>query len=292
MTSGSASGTTVSTAAINTNSAELTLTYNQIGITRLNTNTEGQLNSSNQSYSSALLANTVVWGATPFYIASANSNDVVAAEGQTLNFSESGDSAIEILGAATGGVNQGGVFTVNYSGGAYDKDTIGFSDWNNGYNGGGTNAPGETTVLSMPYLNTFTNGAEAQTSTNAYLYGYVIPINPAESLTGLVLPNNPNIKIVAIDLVNQPPQVNLTSYFNTIGITSNGSGVAGQIGGNDIESYSSTAIGGTTVTWGASTFNLGPANEDDVIAVGGQTISLPPGSYASIELLGGGRERL
>ena len=181
-------------------------------------------------------------------------------------------------------MNQGGVFTVNYSGSADDQDTVGFSDWGTGYNGAGTTAPGEAVVLDMAYLNTYTGGTEHQTSTSTgtYLYGYIIPINPAKSLTGLTLPNNSNIKIVAIDLVNQPPQVNLTSYFNTVAITTAGSSVSGQLGGS--KSYSSSAIG-TTVTWGTSTFDLGPANADDAVAAGGQTVFLPAGNYASIEIL-------
>ena len=284
MTSGSVTGSTVATAICYANSTYMSLSYNQIGITSVGGSTEGGLDSSHQSYSTAAIGSTVDWNSAPFDIAPANVNDVVAAEGQTLSTSGSGYSAIEILAAATGGVNQGGVFTVNYSGGAYDKDTLGFSDWNQGYNGAGTTAPGEAIVLDMPYLNTYTGGTEVQTTTmhGTYLYGYIIPINPAESLTGLTLPDNPNMKIVAIDLLNQPPQVNLTSYINTVAITTAGSSVSGQLGGS--KSYSSSALG-TTVTWGTSTFDLGPANADDAIAAGGQTVFLPAGNYASIEIL-------
>ena len=240
MTTGADTAATVSTATVATNSTELTLSYNEVGITTAGSSAEGGLDSSHQSYSSASVGGTVDWDSAPFHFASANADNVVAAEGQTLSFSGSGYSAIEILGAATGGANQGGVFTVNYSGSAYDQDTLGFSDWGSGYNGAGTTAPGEAIVLDMSYLNTYTGGTEVQTTTGAgtYLYGYIIPINPAKLLTGLTLPDNPNIKIVAIDLVNQPPQVNLTSYFNTVAITTAGSSVSGQLGGS--KSYSSS----------------------------------------------------
>ena len=285
---GTATASTVSTILVNIPFTEVSLSsyFTQIGITADGSSTSGGLDSAHDSFSNTALGGTglVTWNTATFQLGAAGTNDAVAATGQTITLPSGSYTGIELLGTATGGVNQAGVFTVNYSGSAYDKDTLGFSDWNQGYNGATTNAPGESTVVTMSYLNTYTGGAESKTYKGTYLYGYVIPVNSAKTLTSLVLPNDSNIKILAIDLISQPPQVNLSSYFNTIGLTTSGSSVAGQLGGS--KSYSSTAIGSSTVTWSGNTFNLGPANANDVMASVDQTVWLPAGSYASIAILG------
>ncbi|WP_433984139.1 MBG domain-containing protein [Tunturiibacter empetritectus] len=83
--------------------------------------------------------------------------------------------------------------------------------------------------------------------------------------------------------------VPLTSYYNLNGIYSNGRSFSGGFdqSGN---AYSANLLG-TSVTWNNITYQLGPANAPD--AVGGLsstgtavTISLPPGYYASLNLLG------
>jgi hypothetical protein len=286
---GTATGSTVSTFTSEIPFTEVSLSsyYTQIGITVDSSSTAGNLDGANDSYSYNALGDTglVTWNTAVFQLGNPGSNDVVVATGQTITLPSGSYTGIEILGTAVGGVNQGGVFTVNYSGSAYDKDTLGMSDWLAGYNGAGTTAPGEATVLDMSYNNTYTGGAEVKTNTGTgtYLYGYVIPTNPAETLTSLVLPNDSDMKILAIDLISQPSQVKLSSYYNTVGITTAGSTVAGQLGVS--KSYSSSALG-STVTWGSNTFSLGPANAADAMAAEGQSVWLAPGSYASIAILG------
>ncbi len=286
---GTATASTVSTMAVSPPVGELPLTsyFNQVGITTSGSSTEGKLGAGgNLSYSSgALGGSTIVWNSAAFQLGSANAADVVQATGQTISLNCSNCSSIELLAAATNGANQGGVFTINYSGGSYDQDTLGFSDWIQGYGSAGTNAPGETTVLKMVSFDTYSGGTNSQTGGNTYLYGYVIPSNPGKTITGLVLPNNSGIAILALDEISQPAQVNLTSYFSQVGITTSGSSVSGQFSSPSGSSFSSAALGGSTVTWGSSTFNLGPANADDVVPASGDLVALPPGNYSSIEVL-------
>jgi len=78
--------------------------------------------------------------------------------------------------------------------------------------------------------------------------------------------------------------VDLSSYYNTEGITSNGTTFSGGLDG-DGNAYSATALG-SSVSWNGITFTLGAANEDNVISGTGQTLVLPEGNYSSITFLG------
>ena len=50
---------------------------------------------------------------------------------------------------------------------------------------------------------------ERQHERKRYLYGFVLPTNPDPTVEDLRAPNNNTIKILAVDVVNQPEQVNL-----------------------------------------------------------------------------------
>jgi Fibronectin type III domain len=282
---------TVSTATVSQPLMEVGLScyFHQIGITKPGSSVQGQLGASgNESYSSTALGSGPVywWNSNPYVLGNANVADVVQATGQTIPLSCTNCSSIDILATATGGVNQGGVFKVTYSGGSYDEYTIGLSDWNLGYNGAGTNAPGESTAFTMNDLDTYsggTNGTESQTGEKTFLYGYVIPTSPSKTITGLVLPSDADIQVLAMDEISQPSQVDLASYFNEVGITKTGSSTPGGFFGS--ESYSWAALGGNTVAWGTSTFDLGSLNSNNVMSVSGQSIYLTPGSDSSIQIL-------
>ena len=124
----------------------------------------------------------------------------------------------------------------------------------------------------------------------------MLPTNPSKLVADLRVPNNTTIKILAIDVVDQPPQVNLgdatnsaSPAFNTIGISMQpetnvpGAGIDGAGG-----SYSALALG-NTVAWNSQTFDIGPAaatSPDNVIAASGSPpILLPQGHYTSVQFL-------
>lgn len=79
-------------------------------------------------------------------------------------------------------------------------------------------------------------------------------------------------------------QVSLASSFNRIGIYSDGTTFPNTGGLDRSGSALSGALLGTSLLWNSKTFNIGPANANDVVA-GGATIALPAGSYASLSLL-------
>jgi len=79
--------------------------------------------------------------------------------------------------------------------------------------------------------------------------------------------------------------VPLTSYYNRLGIVTDGSTFSG--GGLDGYgfAYSSNLLG-TSDTFGSATFTFGPANQSS--AVSNATIALPAGQYATLNLVGTG----
>ena len=81
--------------------------------------------------------------------------------------------------------------------------------------------------------------------------------------------------------------VNLSPYFNLNGIYNDGTVYS--TGGLDGlgYSYSANLLKGSRVINGVL-FNLGPANEPDVVASNGQTVSLPQGQYTNLVLLAAG----
>ena len=165
---------------------------------------------------------------------------------------------------------------------------MGLSDWTGGYGSAGSNAPGETTAFSMQSSEIYAGGTNSLTGPGAFLYGYIVPTNPGKTITSLVLPNDPFIAILAIDEIMQPSQLNLSGYFDAVGITTTGSTVSGPFNspaGSSGASYSSTAIG-STITWNSQTFNLGTAGQNNVVLVGGTQIArFPPETTPSIKIL-------
>ena len=118
----------------------------------------------------------------------------------------------------------------------------------------------------------------------------------------ILLPNSTSgrVKVLAIDEVNEPPQVNLgngalaSPPANTSALTFNaGAGWdgTGLDGSGDTYSLNAlvSAIGSATlVPWNSEDFNLGAMYIDDAISGTGQTIPLPQGSFTSLQLLGTG----
>ncbi|MGI4788669.1 MAG: basic secretory protein-like protein [Janthinobacterium lividum] len=80
--------------------------------------------------------------------------------------------------------------------------------------------------------------------------------------------------------------VDLTSSFNTVGITADGAQFPAD-GGMDAggTGYSSKLLG-LSQTWQGVPFQLGPAGGPDAVTCRGETVPLPAGSYSGLWLLG------
>jgi hypothetical protein len=221
----------------------------------------------------------------------------VPAQEQFLALPPGHYSSILLLpAAALSGHNEGGLFKAIYQDGnsLFETDeTLGFSDWQAGYNQGSTaNAPGETTVKAMTAYDTYSGGSNSQAGGNAYLYGYTIPVDPTRTLIQLGLTNDQSIVVLALDLASQPPQVNMGYGTNTtrlpfgaIGITTALDPTLGALDSAG-ESYAAGPKGlGNTVTWGTQTFAIGPAGVNDVMPYTGGLVTLPAGNFTSLKIL-------
>ena len=147
-------------------------------------------------------------------------------------------------------------------------------------------------------MGTYNNSSGTQTG-HVYLYGYVIPVNSSQAITSIVFPTNSKVKVLAIDLVDQPPQVNLgngagySSPANISALTFN-SGASWDGTGLDGsgDTYSATALASlagsaTSITWNSQVFDLGPVYTGDAIdGSSNLTFPLPEGYYTSIQVLG------
>ncbi len=278
--------------------------FNQTGITTDDNTTVGLgtgfvgLDGTGNSYSANQLGNTITWGAATFNIGDATLKNVVQSQASAVSITlpQGQYTSIEFLGTAVNG-SQVGTFTVNYTTGSPTVVTQTLSDWT-----ATTTASGETVVKTMTNRNT--RSGSSSTSGPFHLYGYVITIDPTRTVSSLSFSssgNNSNIIILAVDMIKNPPQVNLSASvngsataFNQIGITTDDNTTVGQGTGfvgldGTGNSYSANQLG-NTITWGTSTFNIGDATLKNVVQSQASpvTITLPQGQYTSIQFLGTG----
>jgi len=93
-----------------------------------------------------------------------------------------------------------------------------------------------------------------------------------------------------VQTVNTAPSgvsANLSSYYNSIGITNDSAPTLGNIDGSGY-SYSAQGIGSQSFNVGSVPFTLGPFTNstNNVITCSGQTVTLPSGHYSTLYLLG------
>ena len=241
--------------------------YNLVGITSDNDTAPGELDGGNYSYSSNALGGSIVnWLGVPFVLGPASQSDVVTTAGQTIPLPTGNFTALFLLATGVFG-NQSGTFTIHYTDGSTSVVTQDFSDWANN-----SSNPGEFVARTMPYRNyNQNNGLQTLTM---YVYGYSLPINNEKTLQSITLPSNGNIKILSMDLIGPQSQINLSSQYNQVGLTSNDNTNLGNLDGWGY-SYSVDALGGSTVAWAGTTFNLGPAGQNNVVSANDQTIMIP-----------------
>ena len=260
--------------------------FNTIAIsTDARTVVSGSIN----TYSADALGNTITWNGQTFDIgpATVSVNDAVATSGNPPIILPQGQyTSIQFLASAVGNAAAPATFNVYYSDGSSDTFTVGISSWSGGYIGQNTTAAWESIAETDSYYNSSSGSQTAPT----YLYGYALPTNPTKTVTELAVPNNSVMHILAVDVVNQPEQVNLgdatndsNPAFNTIGVSVD---ARTQVAGG-ASTYSANALG-NTVTWNAQTFEIGPATvsvDDAIAASGNRPIMLPEGQYTSVQFL-------
>ncbi len=251
--------------------------YDQVGLTTDNATATGNLDGGGFSYSANALGSPVInWQGVPFLLGPADQDDVVQALSQTIAVPSADATSLLLIGTAVQG-GQSGTFTLHYTDGTTSMVTQEFSDW--AYP---ASNPRESVVATMVYRNdSQNNGFDTRTMD---VYGYSFPFLAGKTLQSITLPANADIKILAMDLVGPQSQVDLSSLFNQVGLTSDENTNLGNLDGGGF-SYSINALGGYSVALAGTTFNLGPTGQNDVVAANGQTVTLPAGTSTALQIL-------
>ena len=235
---------------------------------------------SSAAYSANLLGTSLSWSGLVFNLGPANKPDVVYCAGQPITLPVGSFNTLEILAAGVQGAQTAMTFTVTYTDNSTATFTQSFSDWANPQS-----FSGESTVITLPYRNL--NDGTSQ-FLNVTVDAYSVTLDPTKTVARITLPSNSDVVLLAASLANEPVSVPLTSYYNRIGLYTNGSTFTASGGlDNDGSAYSATLLGGS-LTWTNTVFNFGPANASNVIGAAGQTISLPAGKDAALRMLATG----
>ncbi|MHC5537532.1 hypothetical protein ACYOEI_04795, partial [Singulisphaera rosea] len=270
---------------VNTSSPVVDLSgqYNQVGITSPNGTVAGQFGPTGTSYSSSSLPGQVDFGQANFLLGRVNTNDEVAAKGQSIALPSGQYAGIALLAASSSGV-QTVTFVVNYSDGSRDLITLSISDWIGGYTGAGTTGPGET-IAATGLLNTASGSTQVLGNTNAYLYAYSLPINSSKTAVSVTLPSNDKVKVLAMNMVGSAAMstssgtVQTPLAGNAVGTTSdsntragNGNALPGIDGAGN--TYSADLLG-SSITWGSSDFAITGPGSYNVVQSAAQPVSIP-----------------
>ena len=142
----------------------------------------------------------------------------------------------------------------------------------------------------MPYRDTATGGKDAR---QFNVYGYTLLLDSSKTVKSVTLPNNRNVVLLAATLTRQGlgVQANLASAFDATGIYADGATFpadGGLDGGG--AAYSGNLLGdtksGVSFVAGGLRFNLAQAGVPDALFGTGQTVPLPGGHFADLQLVG------
>jgi hypothetical protein len=129
-----------------------------------------------------------------------------------------------------------------------------------------TLAQGEAGLKFTPTTGSTANGS------------FIVQQSTSSSSTGLIGPT-----ASATIHVNGTEVVDLSTYYNVTGITTDGTKFGAGIDGQG-NALSETEVG-SSIAWNGLTFGLGSPNVNNVVQGTGQTITLSSGSYTKVELL-------
>ncbi|MGO8700130.1 MAG: protease pro-enzyme activation domain-containing protein [Limisphaerales bacterium] len=240
--------------------------------------TAGGLDAGGHAYSANRLGAAPIWSSGVFHLGPSNALDAVKGAGQAIALPTNRYTGLLLLAAGVNGHQLSQTFTVGYADGSSVSVKQSLSDWT-----GAQNYPGEWIAAALPYEDLAGGAVNAGTTVN--LYGYWFPLDNTKLAQSLRLPNNPNVVVLAMNLVNTPLPVLLSSNWNRAGIYSDGEAFS-TTGGldDDGNAYSADALGNQQF-WQGALFNFGPPNVTNVVSAAGQTINLPPGQFGSLLLL-------
>jgi hypothetical protein len=241
----------------------------------------GGLDALGHSYSGPLLGASENTGGTVFALGPLGASDAVS--GQKLSLPAGQYAGLKLLATGVNGNQPGQTFTVTYTDGTTTSFTQSLSDWYTPQN-----YAGESKAVATSYRDDSTGVIEGQTF---YLYGYSFSLNGAKTVQSMALPQNRNVVVLAITLVGNTTlaattQVNLATAFNGVGITSDGKAFTGGLDGLG-DAYSGSLLQGTP-TFNNAQFQIGAADQANIVSGSSSAIALPAGKYSSLLVLATG----
>ncbi|HXC34478.1 MAG TPA: putative Ig domain-containing protein [Candidatus Acidoferrales bacterium] len=258
----------------------LSANYNRYGIyTDGDKFTTGGFDAGGTAFSATLLGTNLLWHNLVFDFGPSNAVDVISCTGQTINLPPGQFNTLQILAAAVNGSQASQTFTVTYTDNSTATFTQNFSDW-----AVPQSYPGEFTVMTMPYRD---DSDGSQQTLNVSVDGYVFVLDQTRTVKSITVPNNSNVNLMAMGLANDDAEISLTADYNRPGIYSDGTTFTNPATGGldgDGNAYSATLME-NSLTWSNCLFAFGPFDATNVISCAGQTITLPPGNYAQLQML-------
>jgi hypothetical protein len=250
--------------------------YNRAGIYSDGRAFAGGLDSGGNAYSANLLGASIYWNDAVFNLGPANAADTISCSSQTIPLPSGNYSALLMVATAVNGSQSSQTFVVTYTDNSTASFTQSISDWANPQN-----YPGESRAASMPYRD---DGSGVE-YIGMSVYGYTFPLDPTKTVRSIKLPSNGNVIVLAFTLANESFPAPLASYYNRTGIYTDGTKFSfpGGLDGGDT-AYSATLLG-SSVTWSNTIFDIGPANQTNVIVASGQPLTLPAGEYSALRML-------
>jgi hypothetical protein len=257
--------------------------YNRTGIAADGSSFSSSLDSGASSYSANLLSPAIFWNNLVFTFGPTNTSDVLACAGQTITLPAGQFNTLQLLATGVNGSQALQTFTVTYMDNSTVTFTQSFSDWTDPQS-----YSGENTAIAMSYRNEDNGTSQAQP---VNLYGYIFTLNETKTVKSITLPNNGNLVILAMQLADDSTPVSLSAYYNRAGIYTDGTiytnpatgGLDGTQGGG--HSYSGSLLGSWQI-WTNTIFDFGTLNATNAISSANQTVSLPPGNYSRLRMLG------
>jgi len=235
--------------------------YNQVGISDGASFSGGGLDGSGDELGTP---GSIAWQGTLIPYGPPNANDVVSAQGQTINLPAGNYSNLTLFATAVNGDQTDQPFTIVYSNGTTQTFTLSLSNW--------TTVPGQyADEIRANELSQY-NANGAKTGTTVYDSGYALPLITTLSIKSIILPDDADIKVLGMALYHDASTaeaVNLSSSYNLVGI-SDGTPFSG--GGLDGSGHELGTPG--AIAWQGSLIPYGPVNALDVVNARGQTINL------------------
>ena len=127
-----------------------------------------------------------------FAIGAPGANNIVTANGATVNLPAGKYASLWMLGAAVEGGQRAQEFTVNYADGTKQTLVQNLSDWY-----APQSFPGESRAVKTEGRNMM-DGTHDTRPFSMYSYGFALDAN--KTVQSLTLPNNPNVKIAGVSL--------------------------------------------------------------------------------------------